>query len=611
MGNKLKYDKEQKIVNSFSKYILCPECWKKIPNLFIFIENDIPKIKINCSCFPEKNIFIILNLEDYINTINNKEYDIYNCINHKDIKGNFFCLNCENWLCEICKKEHFSKNNNECENKMSEENGVLSFCNEHISEKNKFYCKSCKSLLCKLCFLNHNIKKEIGHKGVNISNYLTEEKIINKYNKNNIYTKEIIPYNLEIKNKIINKINIVDSKGDDKELSEFRQNIEESYIKNKNINELIKSFIEILLKQIEFFKEKPILNKKFIINIINNTSYNLYMPKYNNTLIFDDEISNILVYFNTNYISMKLKAKIKRNNNYLNKKEEENASVELLCLLKDNKIASVDSDFIINIWDIQTRQNIFTFNEHTNKITSIIPLNNNCLGSASNDNTIKIWDYKKGECIKTIRMKTNPYIIYSIYGKNDLIGCLPYRNSINIYDYSQENKIIFEKNIEKIIPWIEGFYSFPNDERIILSYTGFFSVFSAEIEEIKRIAINNETPEVFLQISNGDLIVGMLGHQIFIYDKNLFFKKRLFGHNNTIIGLIQLEENIILSYSVDSIIKLWDLKDNEVIETFINIEKKINHLINLGNKQLICSIDEKNYNIEKWDIEIYQKEIEI
>ena len=105
--------------------------------------------------------------------------------------------------------------------------------------------------------------------------------------------------------------------------------------------------------------------------------------------------------------------------------------------------------------------------------------------------------------------------------------------------------------------------------------------------------------------------MGLLGYQIYIYDKNLFFKARLFGHNNTIIGLIQLEENIILSYSNDSIIKLWDLKDNEAIETFINIEKNINYIINLGNKELICSIMNKNYNIEKWDIKIYQKEIEI
>ena len=379
--------------------------------------------------------------------------------------------------------------------------------------------------------------------------------------------------------------------------------------KNNSANELIKSFIELIMMNIEKFKERQIINKKIIINIINNTKYNLYIPKNINDVLLEEELSNCLNYFNTNFINMQLKAKINRKNNIFINENEDNkiALIELLCLLNDNLFASVDSDFVIKIWEIQTGKNLYIFNEHTNNITSIIKINDNLLGSASNDNTIKIWDFTIGKCIKTIRMYTNPYIIFNIYGKNNLIGCIPNRNSVTIYDYSNdnENKIIFEKNIENIIPWIEGLYCFPNDKNIILSYTGFFSVFSAEIEEIKRITIDNETPEIFLQISNGDLIVGLSGSQIFIYDKNLFFKTRLIGHNNTITGLIQLEENILLSYSDDSIVKLWDLNNKEIIDTFFNIEDKINSLIYIGNKKFICANDNKTNNIEKWEIEIY------
>ena len=216
MGNKQKVGKENEIQNSFSNYILCPECWKKIPYLYIFVENGIPKIKIICSCFNEQKKSMILNLEEYINQIKNKKHDLYNCINHRDIKGSFFCLNCENWLCDACENNHFLKNNNNgCDNKINEENGILSFCHRHNSQKNMFFCKNCKILFCKFCFLIHNIKKENEHKGVNILNYLTNDAIKRKYNKNDFYIKNILPYNSELKNKIINKVQLKDEQEED------------------------------------------------------------------------------------------------------------------------------------------------------------------------------------------------------------------------------------------------------------------------------------------------------------------------------------------------------------------------------------------------------------
>ena len=616
MGNKQKNDINETINNnnesiiefnssSFPIYPLCPECWKKIPFIKLFIESKIPKIKINCICLPEHSNYIILNLNEYINKVKNRNINLFNCINHVNINGIFFCLNCENWFCEECYSNHFSNDNIECINKMNEENCLLLFCSEHINEKNKFYCIKCNHLFCKFCFLSHNIKKEIEHKGVNISNYLTKEKIKSKYNKYKIFIKEIIPYKLEMKNKIMNKIKIADKIGNDEELQTFKKNIEESFIENKNINELIISFIDILFQSNKYFKDKFILNKKYIINIINSIQFNITKLKIDN-LIFEEELSKILDYFNTNFINIKLNGNLKRNKNYIIIKEE-HSTIEQLCILNDNKFASADNDYIIKIWDIETTKNIFTFNQHTNKITSLLPLSNNRLASASNDNTIIIWDYKLGSLIKSIITQANPFMIYNIYGKNYQIGCFPFRNSINIYDYSEDNKMIFEKNLENIIPWIESIYHFPKDDRIILSYIGFFAIFSSEIEEIKKITIYNEIPKIFLQISNGDLIVGLLGGKIFIYDKNLIFKAKLFGHSNNIIGLIQFNENILLSYSLDYSIKLWSLKDKEVIETFINIENKINSVINIGNKQFLASFDIKEFNIEKWEIDIFHE----
>ena len=621
MGNKHKFeinkeinepgkiDEKQIISNfnlSFINYLICPYCWNKIPYIKLYIESDMPKIKINCKCLQEPKTNKILSINDYINIIKKRKIDSFVCIYHENENAKSFCLNCENWFCEKCEYNHYIKNSKECSNKMSEENCLFSFCNKHISEKNKFYCIKCENIFCKYCFLNHKIKKEENHKGKNLMNYLTNEKIQKKYNKFNIFLEKIIPLNLEIKNKIINKIDLEDKDRNDEELWKYKKLIEESFIKNKNINALITAFIEILFQNIKYFQDKPILNKKFIINFINNTKFNINKTQSNNNLIIKEEILNTLLYFNSIYINIKLKANLKRNIIKLIK-DKENCIIEQLCLLNDNKIASVDNDYIIRIWDIKTWGNIFTFNQHTNKITSVILINNNYLASASNDNTIIIWDYKLGKSITTIITEANPFLIYSIYCNDNQVASIQNRNSIHIYDYFQNNKLILKKNLENIIPWIEGFYRFPKDNRIILSYTGFFSIFSSKIEEIKRISIDKEIPKLFIQINNGDLIVGLLSNEIFIYDKNLFFKARLNGHLKTISGFIQINEFTLLSYSIDSTIKLWNLKHKDIIETFINIDNKINSVISIENQYIIASINNKGYNLELLDIDIFSK----
>ena len=137
MGNKQKTMKDKNDgnsnninFNSSSNYPICPECWKRIPYIKLFIESNIPKIKINCICLPEHKNYIILNLSDYINKLNNRALNLFKCINHKNIDAKIFCFNCENWYCDNCNSNHFSKNNKECENNMNDDNCLLSYCNK-------------------------------------------------------------------------------------------------------------------------------------------------------------------------------------------------------------------------------------------------------------------------------------------------------------------------------------------------------------------------------------------------------------------------------------------------------------------------------------------------
>ena len=105
MGNRIKNSKKNEIKDNIINhniYLLCPNCFKNVPLLNTFIEDETAKIKISCSCLEENN-YIIMNLFDYLSQIKNFK-NTNKCFFHSDKLSEYFCLNCENWLCKTFKR---------------------------------------------------------------------------------------------------------------------------------------------------------------------------------------------------------------------------------------------------------------------------------------------------------------------------------------------------------------------------------------------------------------------------------------------------------------------------------------------------------------------------
>ena len=604
MGNKPK-NKTIDIPNYNYSYLLCPKCWNKIPYLNTFIDGNDIKIKILCTCL-EKDNFVILELLEYTNIINNRK-NTNPCLYHPEIKGIKFCMNCENWLCESCLINHTK---DICISEYNNSNYDKLFCSEHSKNKKIYFCKQCRYIFCKICFLRHNTRNKKEHKGINIEYYLSKQKIKSKMNKFNEYKGEINDIYNNIKTEILRELKSFDNL-DNKEnplsnedLLKYKKMVQDKYLVHRNINEQLKYLIEIILKNSEFYEEQ-IFNRKFICNIIMNTNINLNIPKLNKELPIIEQIKYFINFLNTNYINKKLNSKL----NLIDTFEKSINVIEMMQSLPDNKFVLINKDCAIQIWDAESKKNIYTLHEHANNITSIILLKNkNYFGTASDDSTIKIWDYSKGSCIKTINTEGKPFLIFEPYNRENQIGCVPYRNSLVIYDYGESNqKLIFNISLEKSIPWIEGLYKFPNDERIILSTNGFFQVFSQELKEIKKVYIANDTPKLFLQLNNKDLCVGFLSKEIFIYNNDLMYKTKLVGHKKRITSILEFYDNKLLTASLDSNIILWNSNNYEMICRFINNNYEINALIIINKNRIITSSYYKNSTLDDWELEIYDE----
>ena len=603
MGNKLKHskntEKNNKLIINQNVYLLCPNCFKKVPILNTFIEEDIAKIKIYCSCLGE-NKYIIMELVEYLNIVKNTK-NTNMCINHEKQLSEKFCMNCENWLCndcfinhsnDICKKAYYDKNNIE-----------NYYCDKHNCKK-IYLCKKCMIIFCKTCFIHHNSRNKIKHKGSNVENYLTEDKINSKCNKFQIYINDIEDVIEAMKNDILKDINISEKNGND--IQKIKINFQEKYLIHKSINEELKLLLELILKNSEYFKSGLILNRKFLFDMIINTSINKKYPRLDKSKTIIEQMNYFLNFLKYNYISLKQEYFLK----LLNKYENSSSKIEKMISLQDNKFIIINKDCEIQIYKINKDKNhppemLYSFNEHANNITCIILLKNKKnFATASDDSTIRIWDVEKGACIKTIITEGKPYLIFEKYGKDNQIGCVPNRNSLSIYEYGDKiQNTVFKISLEKSLPWIEGLYQFSNDGRIIISSFGIFDLYSSDLEKIKRIYIANMAAQNFLQITNEDLVVGFGSKDIFIYDKNINFKRKLLGHHNNVSSILQLNNNKLLTASLDSNIILWNIDNYEMIFNFMNNHLSINSMI-LINENRILTYSFFNLNIiEEWEIE--------
>ena len=324
MGNKQKNKKynNQKNKNINQKvYLLCPNCFKQIPLINTFIDNDTLYIKISCSCLPENN-YLIIPLLDYLSTINNRTNSNF-CLFHPDKIADFFCMNCENWLCQECLDKHTKEICDNEYNKNNKNKGNI-YCKKH--EDNKIYfCKKCIIIFCKKCFIHHNTRNIIKHKGTNIEYYLTEDKIKAKYSQFQTYLNDVIELTNVLKDELLKDINLAEKNkniiiNSQKEHFDDKNKFQDKYLIHKSINEQLKFLIELILNNCEYFQTEKILNRKFIYNIIINTKINKKYPRLNKTL----PILNQMKYF-TNFLKSNYINKIQNYEfNLINKKENSN-----------------------------------------------------------------------------------------------------------------------------------------------------------------------------------------------------------------------------------------------------------------------------------------------
>lgn len=291
-------------------FIKCPQC-NTIP-LLTLSPVTYTSISMNClSCNHTSTLPITTCISELFNELNKPKNSIHHCQcspSHSNQIANSFCLHCQQWICSSCEESHL---NMKClKNHLVRTTYVKLEINcEKHNRPIDYYCFDDNVYLCHECNKLHK-----NHSEVDLNEMLPNEKL-----------EQINTEFLELKNKFeeLNK-----KLRDDmvKKLTLKIEEVNKAYSRNKEINENICSFIDVIRGN----AFDHINNYCIIKNMLVNTQLN----KIKNIIIKDTsekDVKELIDYYNTNFI-----ISFEKGNNNENK--------EIVKIKKEDDIQIADID---------------------------------------------------------------------------------------------------------------------------------------------------------------------------------------------------------------------------------------------------------------------------
>ena len=384
---------------------------------------------------------------------------------------------------------------------------------------------------------------------------------------------------------ILNKKNIIINNKD-----YYLSFIKENNNLKKDLNSDLEKLNEMTEKMVKnnILLKKEIEDNKMIINKIENSISNLEKK------IFKEK-NEVKKYF------LKKVKEIKLKNNYISS----------MSILPSGKIISISNDKSIKIIDLNFNTIQTIEKAHEDLITNSDIKDEDNFVTCSNDKSIKTWikkenKYQINKIIKKAHLKSIRKIIY--YNNENLISC-SLDKSIKIWKENKDNYIniltlnhldliysillLKDKNI-LISSGIDGtkfwclkkYICLFHNEETVCKYQNalcrlnkdniivqgnekkgnFLKIISVEKKEIiNNFKIPFQCSVIHYIINKEIIIIGSKKDEIIVYRNYTFELIQIIfsAHIESILGIVELKNGNIISFSKDNSIKIWETKINE------------------------------------------------
>ena len=559
-------------------HLICRECLCLLltENEFNYKQNTLD-ITLKCpeceptSKKPEDAPFIKLTQAQLKTLFSATSKSPLKCIKHsKDIK--YFCEACNDEFCEDCKKGDKEHENSQIEineiKKDAAEKLLLNQClnldqvKNLIKENKSKISSQIKESLVKT-------KEKINLAIKDLNNLLTEvskesqsnEKYVNQFFDMLTFTYEkyysmmnspqlslqVIKNMSSMKNLL--NINLFQNSNLIEHLDSLNKYVEDS---SKKIGTTPPLTIELMYKEglvqtgnVNTFNTG---HKEFMTSaVLINSSENLVTTSTDNTLIIYEK-----------KLGKDNKITFNPVKNVLDKKI---IGTSILNLNVNNFVVGYD-DGLIKIWRTEDFEIDKIFTGHTRQIRKMIKQNDETIISCSDDTTIRGWslDSYEADCAFTLsghEDKINDILLLDLYDNNSLISVSDDK-TIRIWNLETKecDNAIKTEDIQTCLGRLR------NAKFMVGGEDGAVTVFNIEgFEPILSISAHTEPVELLYESPfTGDIITGSQDNlvKIFKVDNGTCIKV-LEGHKNTILNVVQLDENNILTASVDKTVKIWTI----------------------------------------------------
>jgi WD40 repeat protein len=531
--------------------LACPECEPTVKN-----PEEAPTLKLTQAEL--KNIF------SSANAINAPLL----CIKHsKDIK--YFCESCNSEFCEECKSNDKEHENSQIEideiKKDAAEKLLLNQClnleqiKQKISEnKSKIDSEITQSLA--------QTKEKIKSAITELNNLLVEVEKKSKENKKYVSDFfDMLTFSYEKYYSMMNSpqlsLQII------KKMSSMKNLLNINLFQNSELTEQLDSLNSFLGQNSKKMKETSPLKielmfKEGLVQTGNCNTFNTGHKEFMTSAILINSSNNLVTTATDNSMIIYEKKLGKDNKITFNviKKEVDKKTIGTALLNLSQSYFVVGYDVgLIKIWRTEDFIVDKIFTGHTGQIRKMVKQDDNTIITCSDDASIKAWslDSYEADCTYTLsghEDKINDILLLESY--NNMLISVSDDRTMRFWNLETKecDNAIKTGDIQTSLGKLR------NGKFMVGGEDGSVTVFNIEgFEPILSITAHTEPVELLYESPfTGDIITGSQDNLVKMFNvDNGTCNKILEGHKNTILNIVQLDENNILTASVDKTLKIW------------------------------------------------------
>lgn len=216
----------------------------------------------------------------------------------------------------------------------------------------------------------------------------------------------------------------------------------------------------------------------------------------------------------------------------------------------DGRVLTWGSDTSLSIWS-DSGKYLGSFCEHDKKVDGVIFLPDGRILTGTEDDKLHLWD-NDGRYLKPFFSEVEDLTVLddgkSIVSTED-------KKTALVDESGELISVLSERDSNYVGGYILG------DGNILFCEDGFVELFNSKGESIRTIIKNKKKFDGLIVVSS-DLFLTWSHNSMWLWNVDGQLLQEYVGHSGRIVWVEVLEENRILSWSIDGIIRFWSIEGN-------------------------------------------------